>query len=140
MDAKNFEQAKQAAVEQNEALYGAEARERFGDETVDAANAKLLAMDEAEWASREELEDAIIEQLKMTLPSGDPQSINAWKLVEMHKNWLCMHWPEGAYSPEAHVSLAQGYLADPRFVEYYDSRAGAGACMFLVAAIKKWAA
>ena len=47
-----------------------------------------------------------------------------------------MQWGEGAYSPAAHVSLAQSYLADNRFISYYDSKAGKGATQFLVNAIE----
>lgn len=47
-----------------------------------------------------------------------------------------MHWGEDAYTPRAHIALAEGYLADPRFVEYYDGAAGKGATEFLRDIIK----
>ena len=50
--------------------------------------------------------------------------------------WLAAHWPEGAYSPEAHRGMAKGYLADQRFVAYYDEACGAGATQFLHDAIE----
>ena len=59
----------------------------------------------------------------------DPESPESKLVAGMHAQWIKVHWGEKAYSPEAHVSLAEGYLTDPRFVEYYDGSCGAGAKM-----------
>lgn len=134
-DAERFEGLKAAAIEANERTYGAEARERYGDDVMDAANAKLLAMDETEWNDLAALEQAIIEQLVAAMATGDAQGAEAQKLAAMHERWIRMQWPEGAYSRAAHKALAQGYTADARFTEYYDSRAGEGATAFLADAI-----
>ena len=123
------------AVSANEREYGAEARERYGDEAVDAANERLLAMDEREWKGVGELELAIIEQLKAAMATGDAAGVAACELAAMHAKWISMQWGEGAYSAQAHRGLAQGYLKDPRFVAYYDERAGKGATRFLTDAI-----
>ena len=56
----------------------------------------------------------------------------------MHAAWLQLYWPEGLYSPEAHRSLADGYLADERFQRYYDAVAP-GAARFLRDAVHTWA-
>ena len=45
------------------------------------------------------------------------------------------HEPDAA----SYVGLAQGYLADERFVAYYDEPCGRGATQFLVDAIQKFA-
>lgn len=37
---------------------------------------------------------------------------------------------------EAYLGLAHGYLADQRFVDYYDKPCGTGATAFLVQAIE----
>ena len=122
-----------SAVHANEMSYGKEARERYGDAAVDAANERLLGMSEAEWSAKETLEQAIIEQLKAAVAVGNAMCPEAAKLAQMHARWIRMQWGEGAYSPDAHVALAQSYLEDERFVNYYDSRAGEGATAFLVA-------
>jgi ribosomal protein S18 acetylase RimI-like enzyme len=122
-------------VQANEHRYGTEARERYGNEAVDASREKLLSMSDAEWESKEELEAAIIDQLKRAMAQSDPASETAAVLAKMHARWIQMHWGEGAYTPEAHNGLTDSYLADQRFVDYYDSRAGKGATDFLVAAI-----
>lgn len=125
-----------SAVYANERRYGAEARERYGDEAVNAANERLLGMDDETWESKEQLEQAITGQLKAAMVAGDPAGAAGERLARMHAEWIRMQWGEDAYSPAAHVTLAQGYLADERFVNYYDSRAGEGATRFLAAAIE----
>lgn len=125
-----------SAVHSNEMRYGVEARERYGDAAVDASNERLLDMSDEEWKTKENLEIAIIEQLKKAMLTGDISSPEATKLARMHAGWIRMQWAKGAYSPQAHVCLARGYLVDDRFVEYYDSRAGKGATEFLVEAIE----
>ena len=59
----------------------------------------------------------------------------AQELVRMHRRWIDLHWGEG-YDPEQYFALVEGYLADPRFVSYYDSAAGEGATEFLVKAVR----
>ncbi|MBR2835131.1 MAG: MerR family transcriptional regulator [Coriobacteriales bacterium] len=135
-DAEKFEGLKQEAVRANEKAYGAEARKRYGDKAIDEANKKLLAMDEAEWKSMNDLEQAIIEQLIVAQKTGDPTSEAAQRLANMHQTWIRMRWANNTYSKEAHLALAQGYLADQRFCDYYDSRAGEGATKFLVEALQ----
>ena len=137
-DKERFEGMKQAAVAANEAKHGAEARAKWGDAAIDAANEKLLAMDEETWNDMQALEGTIIDTLKAALSSGDPRSAEAEQLARMHARWIQLHWGEGAYSREAHLGLAQGYLADARFRAYYDERAGEGATEFLVAALNEW--
>ena len=125
-----------SAVYANERRYGIEARERYGDEAVDAANERLLGMDSETWESKEQLEQAIIDQLRAAMAAGDPAGTAGERVARMHAEWIRMQWSEGAYSPAAHVALAQGYLADERFISYYDKRAGEGATRFLAAAIE----
>lgn len=137
-DEERFEGLKRAAVDENEEAFGSEARERYGDAAVDAANEKLLAMDEGEWSDMNELERAIVEKLRAAMATGDARGEAARELAGMHARWIEMHWGAGAYSPEAHRMLAQGYLADDRFRDYYDSRAGEGATEFLVQVLEAW--
>ena len=107
-----------------------------GDGNIHTEMLRGADMSDEEWKTKEKLEVAIIEQLKKAMLTGDASSPEAAKLARMHADWIRMQWPEGAYSPQAHVCLARGYLADDGFVEYYDSRAGKGATEFLVEAIE----
>lgn len=136
MDDKNkFEELKLKSVETFEATYGQKARALYGDEAIDGANQKFLAMGEDAWSAKELLEKAIIAQLKVAMASGDPASAASRELAGMHTAWIQMHWADGTYSTKAHRGLAQGYLADDRFKAYYDSAAGEGATEFLVKAL-----
>lgn len=121
-------------VERNEAAYGAEIRECFGDEVVDAANERYVSMGEVGQMQADELDLLIKEQLRRAMESGDPSGPEAQKLVEMHKQWLCMYWPKNMYAPEIHKSLADGYVADERFGSYYEV-VGDGATQFMHDAI-----
>ena len=115
--------------------YEQEARERYGDEAVDASYAKLDALSPDEWKAKNLLEESIKVQLRLAMATGNPKSEEAAELARMHARWIRMHWGEGAYSREAHLGLAQGYLADERFIKYYDDACGAGTTEFLVEAL-----
>ncbi len=121
-------------VGENEQRYGTEIRAAYGDEVVDAANEKYVAMGEAAHMQADELALAINEQLRRAMETGDAEGPEARKLVAMHGHWLRMYWPDGLYTPEMHKGLADGYLADERFCAYYDAVAP-GATKFLRDAI-----
>lgn len=125
-------------VADNEKAYGKELRAAHGDEVIDAANKRYVSMGEAAHLRADELGLAIMEQLQRALEAGDEHGPEAERLVRMHAAWLQMYWPEGLYSPEAHRSLADGYLSDERFQRYYDAVAP-GAARFLRDAIHVWA-
>ncbi len=121
-------------VARNEAAYGEEARAKYGDGVIDAANKKYVGMGEAAHLQADELELAIKEQLRRAMDTGDAASPEAQELVALHRQWLCMYWPDGMYTPEAHKGLADGYVADERFTRYYEEVAP-GAAQFLRDAI-----
>lgn len=92
-------------------------------------------MDPQTWNDMKELERAILGQLSIAMGIGDPESNEAQKLVTMHRRWIALNWgcePQD----EAYLGLAHGYLADQRFVDYYDKPCGTGATAFLVQAIE----
>lgn len=133
-----FERLKREAIDKNERVFGAEARERHGDDAIDAANEHLQALDEKSWDDMVALEHAIIAQLRRALATGDAAGADARELCRLHERWLRLRWPEGAYSKDAHLGLAEGYLRDERFRTYYDTRAGVGATDFLVCALRDY--
>ena len=122
-------------VQENEERYGAEARARYGDEAIDAANEALLDMDPETWNDMKELERAILGQLSIAMGIGDPESNETHKLVAMHRRWIALNWGHEPQD-EAYLGLAHGYLADRRFIDYYDKPCGTGATAFLVQAIE----
>lgn len=123
------------AVNENERHYGAEARERYGNEAVDVVNERIFDMDPTTWNDMKELEKAILGQLSIALGDGDATGPEAAKLVRMHRRWIGLQWGN---EPERdiYLGLVRGYLADPRFFSYYDGPCGKGATAFLVEAVK----
>ncbi|RKQ35503.1 MerR family transcriptional regulator [Oceanobacillus halophilus] len=117
-DKDKFEGFKQKLVEENEQKYGKEIREKYGDKTVDASNAKMMGLSEEDYQAMTKVGEEIFSLLKRAYETGDPSSKEAQELVEKHKEWLMFSWP--SYSKEAHAGLADMYVADERFSVYYD--------------------
>lgn len=118
-DREKFEAFKKKMVKENEDFYGEEIREKYGDQQVDEANQKILHMSQTEWKKFKDLEEEIKERLKIGVLTGiDVDSEDAKKIVELHKEWLCMTWKH--YSKEAHKGIAEMYVMDERFLNYYD--------------------
>lgn len=130
-DRQKFEALKRQAVDENEHVYGQEIRAKYGDKTVNAANEKLLQMDQQEWDDVNELGEEILKQLSRAMEQGDPADDAAQCLVRMHATWLRAFWPDGIYSAQAHRNMADMYIADERFTAYYDGPCGEGAARFL---------
>lgn len=131
---EKFEGFKQKLIDENEARYGKEVREKYGNETVDASNRKVAGMSEEKWQEAQDLSETINRLLKEAYEGGNPAGETAQKACDLHRQWLCMFWPEGMYSKEAHKGLAESYVADPRFTAYYDKIA-VGCAKFLKEAI-----
>jgi len=89
---ERFHGLKEAAIEENERRYGGEARARYGDAAVDAANEAVRSMDKDEWNDLATLEGRIIVQLKAAMESGDPSGAEAAELVRLHAAWVQAHW------------------------------------------------
>lgn len=132
-DKEKFEGFKQKMLEENEMKYGKEIREKFGNATVDASNAKMMGLAAEQYEKVQELSRQINDSLKMAFEHGDPSSELAQKVCALHKEWLGYFWNH--YSKEAHLGLAQTYVDDPRFRKYYDAIAE-GCAEFLREAIE----
>lgn len=138
-DSEKFEGFKRKLVEDNEEEYGAEVRAAYGDDAVDASNAKLMGMTEEQYRAVQGTEQALFEALVAGMEEGDPAGDAAQKAADLHRQWLCAFWADGQYSPEAHKGIAEMYVADERFSAYYD-KAAPGAAEFLRDAIKVYCA
>lgn len=133
-----FNQMKEDIIAQNEAKFGAEVRERWGDDAADASNAVLRGMSKEQFDELQNLSEAIIEQLEKVREAGDVDTPEAQMLADMHARWIKMSWGSHPYTREAHLGLGQMYLADERFRAFYDNAAGEGATDVLVAALERW--
>lgn len=133
-DHEKFEGFKRKLVEENEKKYGKEARAAYGDDAVDASNAKMMGMTEEQYTATQGVEAAMKEELLAAMEEGDPAGPHARKAADLHRQWLTAFWKEGQYSKQAHKGLAEMYVADERFKQYYDAIAP-GAAEFLRDAI-----
>ncbi len=141
LDSERFAALKQQAIAENERTYGAEARERYGSDVVDASNAKMAGMDQRAWDEAQTQAQRIGELIAQIAASPDPAGAvddePGRELCELHRSWLEHYWPGGLYTPEAHRCLAETYVADERFAAYYDAFAPGGA-QLLHDAIVRW--
>lgn len=130
-----FEELKRKGLENFEREYGQEARARYGADAIEQSNARMMGLTRDEWDAKELLEESIKVQLRLAMATDDPTSPESQELARMHEHWIAIHWGPG-YAEEAYLGLVRGYLADPRFVSYYDTAAGQGATEFLVKAVE----
>lgn len=130
-----FEELKRKGLENFEREYGQEARARYGADAIEQSNAHMMGLTRDEWDAKELLEESIKVQLRLAMATDDPISPESQELARMHEHWIAIHWGPG-YAEEAYLGLVRGYLADPRFVSYYDTAAGQGATEFLVKAVE----
>jgi len=131
-DNEKFEGFKQNLIAENEAAYGLEIREKYGDETINQSNQKLMNLTEAQYNQIKALEEELFKTLSAAYKTGNPAGELAQKAANLHKQWLCFFWEQ--YSPEAHAGLAQMYVCDERFKAYYD-KVQSGTAEFLRDAI-----
>lgn len=133
-DREKFEGMKRQAIAENEAAYGKELREKYGDKAVEAHAARLAGMSQQEWEQTQEDEKAYQAALCRAAASGDPAGEDAREAVRLHAAWLAHYWPEGAVTPEAHIGMAKMYVQDQRFSDYYEQVAPGCAAFFARAA------
>ena len=131
MAQNGFEQQKEQWLANNEAQYGEEIRERHGEESVMATYGKIKGMTEEQYEAAQQLETTLFERLQEAME--DESNDLYLEIAEVHKRWLSFYWPK--YTKQAHVGLAQMYVADERFTRYYDTKAGDGATQLLFEAI-----
>ena len=136
-NAEKFEAFKKQTVEENENTYGKEMRAAYGDEVIDAANARLLNMSSEEWNHYDDLEKRILEEVESCVrEQAEPQSERAKQLVCWHKEWIQKRWQQ--YTAKGHIGIANMYVSDERFTKYYD-RNVTGCAAFLRDAVAHWA-
>ena len=119
-DKEKFEGFKQKLVDDNEAKYGKEIREKYGEETVNKSNQKVKGMSQEQHDEVTKLAADLMETLHAAFKTGDPAGELAQKAADLHRQWLCYYWD--SYTKEAHAGLAQMYVEDPRFTAYYDEK------------------
>ena len=136
-DEQKFEVFKRQAVERNEALYGREVREQYGDAQMDEANAAVMGLTQEQYRTwtglGEEIRAGLERAVSEKLP---PEGEEGRRIAALHRRWLTL--TGSRYDPGKHRGLAALYTEDPRFTAYYD-RSVPGCAQFLRAAVERWA-
>lgn len=135
-DEEKFAALKEKTIRRNEAQYGPEARQKYGDAQVDAANGKLMGLTQEQFARWQALEEEILQRLEDGVRAGIcTDSEAAREIAQLHRQWLMTAVPK--YSPQVHRGIAAMYLADERFTQYYD-RNTQGCAQLLHDAVQRW--
>ncbi len=119
-DNEKFQGLKKKLIDENEQKYGKEIREKYGDETINESNQRMMNMTKAQYEEFEQLGQEVLNTLEEAYATGDPSGELAQKTADLHKKWLTFTWKE--YSKEAHAGIAQMYVDDERFTAYYDKK------------------
>lgn len=136
-DERKFAALKEQAVAENEAAYGREARQRYGDRAVDTANKALLGMTPARYEAWTALDAELRQRLEEAVGSGlTPDSEEGKALCELHRRWLAM--TDKALTAAKQQGIARLYVLDARFTAYYDRKVP-GCAQFLRDAVAAWA-
>ena len=117
---EKFKVMKQTLLSETEQKYGDELRQNYGKSTMMDANKRLSAMNRETWIFQETLDKEIRLLLENAVKTKNPNCEQAQKACDLHRQWLCLFWPEGIYSKTAHKALGDTYVSDSRFKAYYD--------------------
>lgn len=134
---EKFEGFKKGKIEENEKKYGKEIRSKYGEETIKESNKKFMNLKEEDFEKMNNVEKELFELLKVVLESNNIEGEEGKRVYELHRQWLSFTWPK--YTKEAHIGLANMYLQDERFENYYDKRIKNGATKILRDCIVKYA-
>ena len=129
-DKEKFEGMKRQAIEENEADYGKELREKYGDDVVEEHTARLAGMSAQEWEKTKADEEGYKAALRRAVEAEDPAGEDAREAVRLHAAWLAHYWPKGKVTPRAHMDMAEMYTRDERFAAYYEQVAPGCAAFF----------
>lgn len=119
-DKEKFDGFVQQKINENEEKYGAELRQKFGDEVMDKSNATLGKLDKKGFEKMEEEGNRIYATLATCMQEGAaPSSDVAQKLVGEHYAYL-QNFGD-FYTKEVYAALGSSYACDQRFVDFYDT-------------------
>lgn len=103
-DHEKFEAFKKETVQQQEAMYGAEVRQAYGDSEAEASQKKFLQMTPAQYERFQQLEQEILTGLEQAVQNGETaEGAVAQHLVWLHKEWLSMTWSQ--YTPPGPIRV-----------------------------------
>lgn len=136
-DKEQFAIFKQQKITANDAKFGKEIRQKYGETTIQQANQQYENLTAEQFTEMQTTETQLIELLQIVLTNHNTTAEQTQKIYQLHRQWLSFTWPK--YSTAAHRGLAAMYLTDQRFTNYYDQRAGNGATQILHDSIEQFA-
>ena len=129
-DEQKFEALKQRVLTRYEA------RDKYGDDMVGAAQSALRDLTVEQYREWTELGQKIQEHLEAAIRAGlSPESEAGQEVAALHRRWLTV--TGNPYDPAKHRGIAALYVQDPRFTAYYD-KAVPGCARFLCEAVACW--
>ena len=134
-DKEKFEAFKKDQIRQNEAQYGDEIRQEYGEKVAEQANDKLAGMTQGDYQSIEQLTEKLNNKLAEATKENNPESELGQEVAALHQQWIKHSWPVDYYTEENHYNLSLMYIEDARFKAYYEKIAP-GAAEFLNSALK----
>lgn len=135
-DEKKFEAFKRELVAEKERMYGVQARQKYGDDAVDASNARVMGLSAAQYAQWEAWGEEILQTLEAAVTAGeDPKGETGRRISALHTEWL--NAMSDRYDAQRQRGVAELYVQDERFTAYYD-RNVAGCARFLRDAVCHW--
>lgn len=129
-DKEKFEGIKRRAIQENEAAYGQEVREKYGEQAVEDVNHRMGQMGEEDWKRMKEEESGYLEALRRAVATGDPAGQDAMDACRLHRSWLLHYWTPEMLTPQSHQNLVYMYGQDERFRDYYEKAAPGRAAFF----------
>ena len=136
-DEKKFEVLKRQIVERHEALYGREARQKYGERKVAAAQRAVLDLTAEQYQRWKDLEEQILQRLEAAVQAGlSPDGEEGRAITALHREWLAI--TSSPCDPDKHRGIAALYMDDSRLTAYYD-RNVPGCAHFLWEAVTRWA-
>ena len=136
-DEQKFEALKQQVLTRYEQVYGKEAREKYGDDMVGAAQSALRNLTVEQYREWTGLGQEIQARLEAAVRAGlSPEGEEGEAITALHRRWLTI--TGNRYEPDKHRGIAELYVDDPRFTAYYD-KAVPGCARFLRDAVVHWA-
>ncbi|MEQ9763115.1 MerR family transcriptional regulator [Streptococcus sp. ZJ151] len=134
---EKFQAFKEKQLAENDAKYGTELRNTYGEEEIHQANQHFAQMTEESYKQWQKLDQDIKTLLHQAIvEKWTVEDERSKQIVQLHKKWLQI--ADKHYSVEKHIGIAQLYTADDRFTTYYDDTTK-GCAAFLTASISHWA-
>lgn len=118
-DREKFEGFKRGLVEENDRLYGAEAREKYGTGPVEESQKNIMGLTPEKFQRWQVLDKELRSGLTAAVRAGEePTGLEGRRLFRLHREWLTILMPDCDDARQA--GIARLYVADERFTAYYD--------------------